>query len=237
MIPSTAQALVIIATAVLPGATYTWSFERQAGAFGVTLADRSLRFISASAVFHLLLAWLEYVAWRVVFVGAPTLTVGRFAVLWAIVLLLVGLPASTGWTAGVLYASRNQREMYPRLRAFLRLEGDAGAVRETQLVQLLLGRAPAPRAWDFLFGSNPAGYVRVQLKGDGSWVGGVFGPKSYASGYPENPGDIFLEKGLQMKQDDGTFIIGENGAPTPTGGGILVRWDEGRVIEFIPVEE
>ena len=50
MLPSSVTALAIILIAVLPGAVYTWAFEREAGAYGVTFADRTLRFLSASVV-------------------------------------------------------------------------------------------------------------------------------------------------------------------------------------------
>src|SRR4029453_13416019 len=46
--------------AVLPGLAYTLAFERQAGAYGVTLADRTLRFIAVSAGFPPLAAWPGY---------------------------------------------------------------------------------------------------------------------------------------------------------------------------------
>lgn len=44
---------------VLPGAVYTWAYERQNSAYGVTFTDRFLRFIAASVIFHLVLAWPE----------------------------------------------------------------------------------------------------------------------------------------------------------------------------------
>ncbi|MGZ4468580.1 MAG: DUF6338 family protein [Nocardioidaceae bacterium] len=51
--PSSILALAIIVIAVLPGSMYTWAYERQASAFGATLADRTLRFIALSLIFHL----------------------------------------------------------------------------------------------------------------------------------------------------------------------------------------
>jgi hypothetical protein len=48
MLPTSLVALGIILIAVLPGAVYTWAFEREAGSYGVTLADRTLRFLAAS---------------------------------------------------------------------------------------------------------------------------------------------------------------------------------------------
>lgn len=54
--PSTAEAVVIFALAILPGALYIWAFEREAGRWGIGLSDRIFRFVAASAVFQLLFA-------------------------------------------------------------------------------------------------------------------------------------------------------------------------------------
>ncbi len=43
-----AAALVLVA--LLPGAMFSWSFERWAGRFGIGLKDRALRFMGLSAV-------------------------------------------------------------------------------------------------------------------------------------------------------------------------------------------
>ena len=52
----------MIVIALLPGALYVWSFERQAGRYGVSLSDRILRFVGGSAVvlalFSVPLYWL-----------------------------------------------------------------------------------------------------------------------------------------------------------------------------------
>ena len=45
--PSTMEALAILVVAFVPGAAYVWAFERQAGPYGVTLADRMMRFLAA----------------------------------------------------------------------------------------------------------------------------------------------------------------------------------------------
>ncbi len=45
---STFQALAV---ALLPGASYTFAYKRVVGAFGVSLSDRLVRFLAASALF------------------------------------------------------------------------------------------------------------------------------------------------------------------------------------------
>lgn len=41
---STFQALAVALLALLPGATYTFAYERRVGGFGVSLSDRLVRF-------------------------------------------------------------------------------------------------------------------------------------------------------------------------------------------------
>ena len=94
MIPETALGLLLLVVAVLPGLTYTLAFERRAGAYGVTLADRTLRFTAVSAVFHVLAGWPEYWVWRTTLAAGGPIDAGRFAILWAAAVLLLVLPAA-----------------------------------------------------------------------------------------------------------------------------------------------
>ncbi|MCW2569282.1 MAG: hypothetical protein JWN54_3379, partial [Mycobacterium sp.] len=45
---STFQALAGVVLALLPGAAYTFAYERVAGAFGISTTDRLVRFLAAS---------------------------------------------------------------------------------------------------------------------------------------------------------------------------------------------
>jgi hypothetical protein len=76
--PTSIAALLILIAAVLPGAAYTWAFERQASGYGVTLADRVLRFIATSVLFHLVFGWPEYFLYRIAF-SSHHLAAGQFA--------------------------------------------------------------------------------------------------------------------------------------------------------------
>lgn len=64
--------------------------------------------------------------------------------------------------------------------------------RRRRWVWALVGRDPAPRAWDHLFADRPVGWVRLKLK-SGTWLAGAFAAdgdgrrRSYAAGYPEAP--------------------------------------------------
>jgi hypothetical protein len=197
MLPSSLVALGIVLVAVLPGAVYTWAFEREAGSYGVTLADRTLRFLAASTVMHLLFAWPEYAVFRVAIEGRSRILAGQFALLWLVLLLLSGLPAVAGTMLGGLYATRTMRTSWPRLRRWLTAE------REQQLLRILVGRDPAPRAWDDLFSQRPHCYLRVRTTSD-KWLAGKFASASYVAGYPNDP-DLLLEEAVEVDQQTGVL--------------------------------
>jgi len=195
MPPVSLIALAVVIIGVIPGSMYTWAYEREASAFGVTLADRTLRFIAISLLFHLFLGWPEYALYRFALAG-PRFAVGQFAATWAAVLLVVALPAVIGTLLGGLYATRNSREGWAVIRSRLSPE------REGRLLRLALGRTPAPRAWDDLFSDRPTMYLRVQTT-DGTPVAGLFADDSYAGGFPHDT-DLFLEDAWDLTAD-GSF--------------------------------
>lgn len=51
---------------------------------------------------------------------------------------------------------------------------------------------PLPRPWDFLFRQGRHHWVVIHLK-DGTRVGGIYGAKSFASSYPEEPQIYFQQ--------------------------------------------
>jgi hypothetical protein len=108
VLPDTVLGLLLLVVAVIPGLTYTLASERQAGAYGVTLADRTLRFIAVSVVFHLIAAWPEYWVWRMTLARGGELDAGDFAILWGAAVLLLILPAVTGTLVGHVYVHRDE---------------------------------------------------------------------------------------------------------------------------------
>lgn len=103
--------LIILLVAVLPGAAYTWGFERQAGSFRVSLADRTLRFVGASVLFHLALAPLNWLLYRLLVPFGRAVDGGDFLLLWAAVGVLAFLRMrsampSVGCTAPAMLATR-----------------------------------------------------------------------------------------------------------------------------------
>ncbi len=211
----TFQALGITLLAVLPGALFTWSFEREVGNWGAGLADRVYRFVGFSAMYHAVLAYPEYLLWTRYLhvpdsdgVGFHNIFANSSAVdPWVtfVPIVYVGLPLVLGFMASL--SARNGG----------------------QFARVLIGRNPAPRAWDQLFWRQPALVVRLKLK-DEEWIGGLFGDNSYASGYPE-PQDLLIEQAYEVL-DDGTFAEGETPEEfVPLGSSILISWDEVQFLE------
>jgi len=116
MPPSTITGLSIVLVFVLPGSLYTWAFERQNSAFGVTLADRILRFLAVSVFFHLALGWPEYALYRMLVDGRGHVLTGKLALLWVGLLMLIGLSAGLGTVLGGLYATRTDRTGWTWIR-------------------------------------------------------------------------------------------------------------------------
>lgn len=223
MLPSTVVGVLVILVAVLPGAVYTWAFERQASPFGVTFADRTLRFIGVSVVVHLLAAWPEYAVYRVAIAGRHVVLVGQFLLLWAGLLLLVALPGVAGTVLGGLYATRTTRKGWSGVRKHLSEE------QEARLLSTMLGRDPAPRAWDQLFSERPDAYLRVRTV-DGTWLAGRFANASYAGGFP-NDADLLLEEAYAVDQSSG--LIGGQ----PRGYSVYVPAAQIAWLEVVPQQE
>lgn len=219
--PDTLEAVLVVTIAVLPGALHTWASEREAGRWGVGLSDRLLRFIGTSSVYAVALSYPAYLLWVHQFHRRVALPDGNESFVnvitqgtapwwfWLLPLAYVGVPILGGTIAGVAVQQR-----WPRLS------------------RMVAGRAPAPRAWDFLFLPQPVGVIRARLRSDGRWIGGRFGPDSYAAGYPEQPRDLFLERSLVVLAD-GEFAEGDSpDGYQETGSGLLVKWDDIEELEF-----
>lgn len=187
MLPDTAVGLLLLVVAVLPGLTYTLAFERQAGAYGVALADRTLRFTAVSAAFHAVAAWPEYWVYRTTLGDRGPVLAGDFAILWAAAVLLLVLPAVTGTLVGQVYVHRDDRPRWQQ-----------GLLRWT------IGPELAPRAWDDFFSERPSTYLRVRTV-DGTMHAGLFASQSYAAGFPQPP-DLLLEEAWSIDAESGELV-------------------------------
>jgi len=210
--PDTFQAVAVLALGLLPGALYVWSFERLVGAWGIGLSDRVLRFVGVSAILHALFAPLTYRLW-LDFVRTGRIASGDASpYLWLAPIAYVAIPVALGSLVGT------------------------GTQRGQRWASYVTGPDPAPRAWDYLFGTHPDGWIRLKLK-SGGWLAGAYavkedGSKSYAASYPE-PQDLFLVEVVEVDPDTGEFMFDEEGEPWLRGSGILIRWDEVEYLEFL----
>ena len=96
-----------------------------------------------------------------------------------------------------------------------------------------------PRAWDDLFATaDLTGWIRLRLKGDNTWVCGLWGEsaapglQSYAAGYPE-PQDLLICE-LAESDENGEFLTTKEGLPVLTGRSLLINWDQVAYAELIP---
>jgi hypothetical protein len=200
LIPTSYVALLIVILVVLPGAIYTWAFERQASGFGVTLADRSLRLVATSLLFHFFAGWPEYWLYRTAFSGRA-FGLEQFAAAWTGVTLMIAIPGIIGTAIGSIYSTRHTRDGWRLIRRHLNEE------TEIKILKFLLGRAPAPRAWDHLFTSRPSGYIRVWTT-EQKWVAGLYADRSHAAGAPYET-DLYLEEAWEI--DERGILSGDKG--------------------------
>jgi hypothetical protein len=223
-VPDTFEALAVTLLAILPGALYTWASERETGAWGIKLSDRVLRFVGVSAIFLAFYAvplrwiWNHYLHIATATSNGKTVFVNQVANggdlprgWWLIPILYVVVPFLLGTLVGRIVA---QRRTYPRA------------------ARILAGANPAPTAWDDFFSRRPGAFLRVRLTKDagGDWMGGRFGKESYASGYGEEPADLYLEQVLRLTSD-GEFQKDSQGRVVRTGFGALLRRDNIDIIE------
>lgn len=230
--PESFQAFAVAALAVLPGALYTWSFERVVGRWGSGAADRVLRFAGSSALFLAAYAYPAYLLWAN-YLHRPVDTAGKLeyhnliwqarvlpAWLFLLPVAFVALPVALGTLTG--YAVTQARRGDSAWWAFL--------------ARILAGRAPAPRAWDHVFFGGTQAVVRIRLK-EGGWIGGRFGAASYAAGYGESPQDLYLEEAYLMNED-GSFAEGERpDGYADLGSGVLVQMDSAVHLELFMSSE
>ncbi len=205
----TFAALAVTAIALLPGGLYTWAYEQEVGASGQAFADRLMRFVGVSAIFHALAAPLTWWLYVHVIVSGRLL---HGSVPWGAWLALLGyvlLPVLAGRLVGI------------------------AAWRRPGLVRGISGPAPAPRAWDHVFAGGRSGWLRIRLKdvsgGTNGWIAGAYssadtGPTGYAAGFPHEQ-DLYLVDTAELTPD-GQFIRSADGSIRRRGWGLLVRWSE-----------
>lgn len=211
----TFQALVVLLTSVLPGALFTFEYERE---YTRTVAsdssERMIVFLCTSAVFGVLSAPLLYQGYRIYVVSGHLQTGEPLpAAIWLIVLAYVVVPLLLG-----LWAGSAAREQWKGSR-------------------YLTGPRPHPTAWDALFRTPKlGGYLRLTLKDEtvvvGEWANDptTTRPDSYASAFP-HPQDLYLRETFELN-DDGSMKLDEDDKPVPRSLALLISWDQVAYAEF-----
>jgi hypothetical protein len=216
----TFQGIWVAVIAILPGALYTWSYEREVGNWGAGFSDRVYRFIGFSAIFHAVFSFPEYLVWSHYLhasteVGGSTQFRNLIAAGSTLPWWLFFLP--------IAYVG------IPMLVGFLTAQS---ALRGGWMARILAGPSPPPRAWDALFWRKPSFLARAKLKDD-TWVGGLFGEASYAAGYPE-PQDLLLEETYEVLPDGSFASVGGAEDLVELGSRILLSWEDVRFLEISP---
>lgn len=212
--PDTFQALWVLLLALLPGAMYTWAYEREVGGWGTNFSDRLLRFVGVSVIFQALISPLTYWLYSKFIRDAPPGGSRLPLWLWPLVMLYVAIPLAAGLVTAHAFHKGNR------------------------ISRFLLGRAPAPRSWEHLFSSPELrGWVRIRLK-SGEWLVGAYSRangtplRSYAAGFP-NDQDLYLSETVECDSTTGAVELNNDMSPPYRGAGILIRWDEVSFLEFI----
>lgn len=189
---TTFQALVVALLAVLPGATYTFAYERHAGAYGAHLSDRLVRFLVVSGIFHAALAGPEFALQKKLL--ADSADPASWWQIETIAVVYVALPFVAGSTLG--WATQ----------------------KDKRWARAVVGSSRYPRAWDHLWSQGGRMIVRVKLR-SGEHLAGLFEPSanginSYASGYGEEA-DLYLSRQLRVDAKSGEFDVDAQGSPVP----------------------
>jgi hypothetical protein len=207
----TFQGIAVLVIAVVPGALFLWSFERIAGAWGISLSDRLLRFVGISVFLHVLAAPVTYTLWRD-YLRPDSFDNGNVFLplwLWPVAVGYVAVPVLLGTGLAI------------------------GLKKELKWLTTLQVAPSPPTAWDAIFSAEPEGWILIRLK-SGRWIGGRYAEGSYAGGFPEPP-DLFLSEEYVVDQESEDFARNAEGDPRPQGEwGVLVRWDEVEYLEVTP---
>jgi hypothetical protein len=222
---ATFQALLVAVIAVLPGAVYTIARESHGASWAWRKTDAAtliFRFLTASAVFHVMLAPVSYRAYQKLVVTNAVAQGHPVAWSWWVWLAAyIVIPYLFGvWMEDSRSWKRSQRRVvgWPK-----------NAVK--WLLGFIAGTDPEPRAWDRLFSKNRTGYITLKLKDSGEWKAGIWYRPAYASAYGEDQ-ELYIAEQIAVTAD-GSVCYDDDGNPIYLGVGLLIRWSEAEYVEFV----
>lgn len=212
MLPTTWAQITVVLAAVVPGFVYQVS-RRRVGGPDPDEADvtvRVLRAIASSALFAAVYA-IAFGPEVAAYLHAPDTAADDVRPIGGYGLALV---VAVPWLAA-------------RIVFYVRTSKPYEVVTSWFATTLNLRRQwdPTPSAWDFAFSKREPGWVRIRT-GEGLWVGGWFGPNSFASSFPD-PQELYLEVGYNMTEE-GKFTK-DVSAPD----GLFVRCRDAVLVDFI----
>jgi hypothetical protein len=196
-----AQVLAIVFF-LIPGLNATWAIERLAGRTSLGATERLIRAVALSVLIYALASpWLLRVGHR----ALQHRSIWPWEPIIGFFLRLFVAPVGIGMA-------------WARLRRSHRVR--SGVRRLTNI-------DPSPTSWNYVFSQGRAYLVRAKLR-DGERIGGLFGPDSNASLYPEAQ-DPYLEQAWRL-DEDGTLV-----EPVESTRGMLLRRDDVAVLELLQV--
>lgn len=202
----TLQALAVLTLAVVPGAVGTFSYERHAGPLPGDISERTVRFLIGTALLFPLSALIAWPVWtHVLHVkttgGAGTVFRNRLETGEGVPILWTALPVVyvvAPWLAGLLAG---------RIRV---------AILKRSAKRAKAWRTPVTlKAWDRVFLRPGPKLISVRLR-DGHWVGGLFGPQSYASPLASSAKELLLEVSYEVDVE-GKIVRDASGVPVEAG--------------------
>ncbi|WP_033290205.1 DUF6338 family protein [Amycolatopsis jejuensis] len=202
--PSTALQLGLLVLFVLPGITYQFLRERWRGPVPGErdLGERVLRSLAASIVLdvaYLIAAGPELVRLvRGIHGWDVSGSTLRVAGLLGLLLFVV-IPAAAAGAVTLVQRRRRRTARYLN----------------------------TPTAWDWMFRDRGSCFARVRLS-DGTWAGGWYGSRSYASSYP-HPAELYLQTAWVMGPD-GRFL-----RPVEGSAGLHLRASDVDLVELLDV--
>ena len=208
---------LLIFVFLFPGVFFGWGFAQSRPLHSGRTREWLIRYASMSAGWLAVgswpLHWLYATYWKDL-VDGKTLPPSIYIVPVA----YLAVPAFAGWWAG---------------RIALKFRGWG---RRVEWFGKLLGTGATPSAWDHLFDSREAGFVRCLLR-SGRWVGGLYDASqpvpSYASdGKAEQ--DIYIASAVEFDQESGAVVL-RSGKYAWTGGGLYLRSSDIETLDFVPV--
>jgi hypothetical protein len=219
--PTTAFGIAAIIVLLVPGLVYAL-VRRALKGFrydDLTIDARIAQALVVSVVLdsvYLVAAW----AW---IGGLVTVTVADVDIEKPVQLglaVLVGAFAIPGLIAALLYSPFRLRRRTPKPPRHPKPARRKFPLRLERTVYY----NSVPTAWDWGATNPGIRMVRVLLP-DGRYLGGLFGPGSYVSTYPE-PRDIYISHQYHINSD-GSF-----GAPAERAAGIWLRIGDHHIVEF-----